>query len=494
MNSEFVTLPSLVAASSEHTLCAVRLKAPENVERVPTHFILLIDVSSSMEDDEKLEHVKRCAQIILSILNPTDRISLVTFGDSAELILKNVSPDEPNKSVLQERIKKLVPDGCTNLSAGLGLVRTLLEGDTMKSGLLILTDGHANRGISETTLLRNITSALKTDNQNLSIHCVAYGHCHNADLLQGIATDCQGSYNVVASLEDTAIAFGDTLGGLMSCAYQNVVVHLPIGSILRGSLRKIRNEDSGCVVSIGDIYAGTSPLLLADILTANIKDGCVRVEGQIVPSLASFIKVPDTKTVTGRHLDIEIAILRTQCTSILEDIKNYTSLGPAAKEGIEPRIRAFAFATADLFLNASPVIGLLREEIETMRTMLEEVKRDGLSMAQNIMMTQHLTTMSLGRGYNSPVAPQRNVRARLGGGPPGAPRRVRFQRSLSPPGAGGVGDTTADPSPPPPPVARLYTVSAFQNTTQSRLSELIRLASMDPSNTGLSSTHQSSQS
>jgi Mg-chelatase subunit ChlD len=493
MNSEFLTLPSLAAASPAHTLCAVRLKAPENVKRVPTHFILLVDVSSSMDDDSKLEHVKRCSQIIVSILNPTDRISLVTFGDSAELILKKVSPDEPNKAVLQERIKKLVADGCTNLSAGLGIVRTILEGDSMKTGLLVLTDGHANRGISEKTLLRSLVSSMKTENENLSVHCVAYGHDHNTDLLQGIATDVQGSYNVVASLEDTAIAFGDTLGGLMSCAYQNVTVHLPLDSVLRGSLKKIHIEDNKCVVSIGDIYAGTAPLLLADILTANIKDVCVSVEGQIVPSLDSFVVVPETKTPNGRQLDIEIALLRNQCTSILEDIKGYTSLGPSAKEAIEPRIRTFAFATADLFLNTSPVIALLREEVETMRTLLEQAKRGGLSTAQNIMMTQHLTTMSLGRGYNSPIAPQRNVRARFG--PPGAPRRVRFHQNLSSPLFHEEDSANRDPSPPPPPtLTRLSTVSAFQNTTQSRLSELIRLASMDPSNTGLSTTHESSQS
>ena len=86
MNAEVLELPTVAAASPEHVLCAVRLRAPENVERVPTHFILLLDVSSSMEDDNKLENCKKCVSLILNVLSERDLLTLITFGDSADTV------------------------------------------------------------------------------------------------------------------------------------------------------------------------------------------------------------------------------------------------------------------------------------------------------------------------------------------------------------------------------------------------------------------------
>lgn len=496
MNAEVLELPTVAAASPEHVLCAVRLHAPETVNRVPTHFILLLDVSSSMEDDNKLENCTKCISLILNVLTERDLLTLITFGDSAEMLTFATPVNAANKTVLQQRIKSIVADGCTNLSAGLGIVLQLTLPQTHKTGLLILTDGHANRGVSNTDTLTEMVGTLKTTHQNLSIHSIAYGHDHNAELLKGFAEKVQGSYNLVTRLEDTAFAFGDTLGGLLSCAFQNVRIRIPVGSILRGAQKAV-SESTGLVVSLGDCYAGTTPLVLADIPKAALKDGCIKVEGQKVPSFEAFTLTPTRTVPEGRQMDIELALLRNQCTSILDDIKDYRRLGPAAQEALEARIRSFAFSVADLYFNTSPVIALLREEVGTLRALLDAAKNGDLSVEQSILMTQHSATLGTGRGYNSPMAPSRHRRSRLA--PPPAPRRVRFSQSVrsatededpthaswfasqettqptlfpSPTGPGPVA------APAGPPTLHLSTVSAFQNRTQSNLATMFLNASL----------------
>ena len=72
MESDFLVLQT----STTTVPCAIRIKAPENVTRVPTHIILLIDVSESMIDDNKLINVKKCAASIVNFLNDSEKIGI----------------------------------------------------------------------------------------------------------------------------------------------------------------------------------------------------------------------------------------------------------------------------------------------------------------------------------------------------------------------------------------------------------------------------------
>lgn len=135
MNCEFLTFPP---SSDASVRAAIRITAPETVTRIPTHFILLIDVSESMLDERKLENVKRCSSLLLNFLKEDDTISLISFGEDAKLHLNHVSADEGNKATIKQAIQNLQCSGCTNLSAGLGYVRTVCEGQSQKTGLLLL--------------------------------------------------------------------------------------------------------------------------------------------------------------------------------------------------------------------------------------------------------------------------------------------------------------------------------------------------------------------
>lgn len=173
MNAQFLVLkPQVPAEGDELVPCAIRLQVPSEVNRIASHFILLVDISESMLQDSKLENVKKCASLILQFLTPEDHLSVITFGDNVQVVLKRAAVDASAKEGIQATISALRTDGCTNLSAGLASVSEVMQGETMKTGLLILTDGHANRGVSTPQHLRSMTNTLKTNFENLSIHVV----------------------------------------------------------------------------------------------------------------------------------------------------------------------------------------------------------------------------------------------------------------------------------------------------------------------------------
>ena len=474
MNTDFICLSSAFS-STEKAPCAIRLKAPATVERVSTHFILLLDVSESMSDDNKLENVKRCSQLVLNFLTSEDTVSLITFGETAQLHLKRVSADDTHKQIIKSTIENLHCDGCTNLSAGLCYVREVCEGCTQKSGLLILTDGHANRGNHTPESLRAIVSDIHSSFSNLSIHCIAYGSDHNADLLKTIAEENQGSYNIVNTIEDTAFAFGETLGGLMSCAFQNVKVTVPEDTTVHGAY-KITVHQSLKTIHIGDVYSGTNPLILLDIPRDTLSTlRTVTIDGVALPSLASFRIHPTVTYSEERQIDIELTKLRYSCSNILKDIRDWDTLSAEQKDGIEARIYTFETAILDPFFDENQIASMLRAEVSVLRTLYLRAKRHVMQGSERAMMAQHMASITLARGFSSPMAPSRRrlrrQNAGISRGALGAPLSQASEPAENP-------DTDSETEASIP----LQSVSSgFQNSMQQRVASLMRMASQQQS-------------
>lgn len=393
----------LIGASADDSIpCAIRLKAPQNVDKIPTHIILLLDVSESMEVDNKLENVKRCCELILDFLNENDRLSLITFGETANLYLNSVPVSDLQKESIRDVIKRLDVHGCTNLSAGLAYVKEVCQNSTnegLKTGLLLLTDGYANRGLYKPADLINLFGSLKSSFQNLSIHSVAYGTDHNAELLKTITETCSGSYNIVNTIEDTAFAFGDTLGGLMSCAFQNVVIKVPEGSKVHGPYTT-RIVDGKKEILIGDVYSGTKPLILFD--TGHELN--VQVCGSKLPSLETFAFSPTHQTIPEgtREMDIELTRHRYTCTELLKSIGKWNTLNETQKVELSERIIAFEEAINDTYYDGNPIAKLLRNEVQVLKEGRNNTNADHANL------NQHITSIGLGRGFSTPMRPMRH--------------------------------------------------------------------------------------
>ena len=225
------------------------------------HMIFVLDVSDSMEDCNKLENVKQSMKFVLPFLKATDRISIVTFGEQADVKVSCLIPDV---AILTSVIDSLETEGCTNLSAGLMLASGCAALDpARKVGIVLLTDGHANAGVCAPDALLDL---VKNGLSQYSLTSVAYGEDHNATLLTQFAASSGGSYNIVNNLEDVATVFGEILGGLKSVVAQNIYVDFPIGTVLKTGY-PYTTTDSCLKVKVGDIYSENEIVVLFSGLT-----------------------------------------------------------------------------------------------------------------------------------------------------------------------------------------------------------------------------------
>ena len=250
----------------------IYLKAPdsENLDqRTPVHLCCVIDNSGSMLDSDKLEHVKKSLQFLLDFLGPQDQISVITFSERVKTILSQTfmtSGQISHKEHIRSRISFILPETSTNLSAGLIETHESLRSDVsnVKQGILLLTDGHATTGITEPDALVQLTRTTLQTFQGTSLSCIGYGVDHNASLLQRMSAEGGGSYYVVNSLEDVATVFGDVLGGLASCSYQQVRILLPEGTELK-TRYPMETSNHVIKVMIGDLPAGMEAVIIAKL-------------------------------------------------------------------------------------------------------------------------------------------------------------------------------------------------------------------------------------
>jgi Mg-chelatase subunit ChlD len=252
-------------------------KFDDEKQRAPVDIVVALDISGSMHGN-KLELCKKTLELLIRHLLPQDRFGLVAYESDAstEVPLQFMTPD--NKTSTLQRVKSLHTKGCTNISAAIALafqeLRAVKEPNTVRS-VFLLTDGHANEGISDHTQLVEFTKgcasfeATSVDTHPLSMFCFGYGSDHNSGLLRDISeTTASGSYYFVENDINVGTAFGNAMGGLLSVVAQSTVLTVRVHGAKVKEIyheRVLERDDGSFTVDVGDFYAEESRDVLVEI-------------------------------------------------------------------------------------------------------------------------------------------------------------------------------------------------------------------------------------
>jgi len=289
-------------------------KLPEEAERAPVDIIVALDVSGSMGGD-KLELCKTTLELLLQQLLPQDRFGLVAYSDTAftEVPLQLMTSSKKQDAL--KKIKALHVLGMTNISAAISLafqeLRSVKDPNKVQSAFL-LTDGHANQGITDQNGLIELTKNCATDTSEqgpvktprffasflgkdqdkkraaepstgdetlpISMFCFGYGSDHNGALLRGISEATQsGSYYHVQNDSDVGSAFGDAMGGLLSVLAQSAVLTIEAAhgvTIEHVHHDRVQQRENGVyTVNVGDFFAEEERDVLVEISLAQNEEG-----------------------------------------------------------------------------------------------------------------------------------------------------------------------------------------------------------------------------
>lgn len=391
---------------SEKVLCAVQLQTPENGSHIQTHYVFLIDTSGSMEEENKIDNVKRCISTMMNYVQENDYFSLITFESHSVIHIDHLQTTPANKTYIQQIVQKIQSEDMTNLSAGIGNVRKVVQGHPEKTALFLLTDGNVNQGITNEDALQELVQGILTEHGSIQVYCIGYGTNHNANLLRGISVEGNGSYNIVNCIEDVGSAFGDTVGGLISIVAQNVEIEFPAGSTVLGLVKQkvVGGASDRVVVQVGDVYAGTQPIFLAEIPRAilDIEGGnAIKISAMELPNLTERIFQVVGTVVEDENVDpfIKLSRLRHICTDLLMKVHKWDQLFMLEdKEAVKSQLAAFKNEITASIFDGSVLAQQLRDEIPMMERIV-----NGNSVGRDVhnIMSQHMAYFGLGRGLNT---------------------------------------------------------------------------------------------
>lgn len=106
------------------------------------NMVLLLDVSGSMNNPDKLPLLKKSVLLLLKMMRPEDEVSIVIFSGKAKVALQPISFKEEEK--IKKVIEQLKSEGKTDGNAGVKLAYTVADENYIRGGnnrIILATDG-----------------------------------------------------------------------------------------------------------------------------------------------------------------------------------------------------------------------------------------------------------------------------------------------------------------------------------------------------------------
>ncbi len=185
-------------------------KVPDS-ERQPVSLTFVIDISGSMNLENRLGLVKQSLNILVDRLRPQDTVGIVVYGSNARILL------EPTQASRHEFIKRAInslrTEGATNAEAGLRMgfdmaMRSFRPGASNR--VILCSDGVANVGnIDANSILEYVHGYIK-EGVYLSTFGFGMGNL-NDTLLEQLADKGNGVYAYIDTLEEAQRLFIENL-------------------------------------------------------------------------------------------------------------------------------------------------------------------------------------------------------------------------------------------------------------------------------------------
>lgn len=268
--------------------------AGESDQNLPLNLCLILDKSGSMHG-QPIKTVIQAVEGLIDRLKVGDRISIVAFSGTAEVIIPNQAIEDP-ESIKSQIKSKLTASGGTAIADGLELgITELMKGTRgAVSQAFLLTDGHGESGlriwkwdIGRDDNKRCLKLAQKAAKLNLTINTFGFGNSWNQDLLEKIADVGGGTLAHIEHPEQAVEQFSRLFGRIQSIGLTNAYLLFslvpnvrlaelkPIAQVAPDTIElPVEPEaDGSFAVRLGDLMQDVERVVLANIYLGQLPEG-----------------------------------------------------------------------------------------------------------------------------------------------------------------------------------------------------------------------------
>ena len=242
-------------------------------DRKDANLVFVIDVSGSMNRENRLGLVKRSLRMLVDELRPTDSVGIVIYGSRAQVVLEPTSAEE--SETILAAIDRLQSGGSTNAEEGLRLGYNMATRAYLPGGInrvILLSDGVANVGRTGPDSILEVIRDQVAQGVTLSTVGVGMGN-YNDVLMEQLANDGNGNYAYVDTLEEARRIFVENLTGTLQVIAKDAKIQVDFNPELVRSYRLLGYENRAVAdedfrndrVDAGEVGAGHSVTALYEI-------------------------------------------------------------------------------------------------------------------------------------------------------------------------------------------------------------------------------------
>jgi len=194
-------------------------------EQHGTDLACVIDVSSSMSG-KKLNQVKRSLEFVVGELGERDRLTVITFSNSARQVFPLTLMTESGRNRALIACRAIQANGGTSVGQGLLVASRILKNRNFTNDLsvvLLMSDGQSEDYGDAKLMLSDPLQHLPAD---VSLFTFGYGDDHDARLLANVASVGGGTFFFVHTITSFPAQLADCLGSIMGVAFAHLLIRI----------------------------------------------------------------------------------------------------------------------------------------------------------------------------------------------------------------------------------------------------------------------------
>ncbi|HEY9514917.1 MAG TPA: von Willebrand factor type A domain-containing protein [Gemmatimonadaceae bacterium] len=246
----------------------------------PSNLVFLIDVSGSMDSEDKLPLLKSAFRLLVNELRPQDHVAIVVYAGAAGLVLPSTPGDEKRR--ILDAIDALEAGGSTAGGAGIRLAYDVAKENHIPNGInrvILATDGDFNVGVSSDAEMVRLIEEKREQGTSLTVLGFGTGNLKDSKM-EKLADHGNGHYAYVDSFNEARKVFVREIGGTLATIAKDVKIQVEFNPTRVASYRLIgyenrllRDEDfNDDRKDAGDLGAGHSVTALYEVVPVGAPD------------------------------------------------------------------------------------------------------------------------------------------------------------------------------------------------------------------------------
>ncbi len=230
---------------AEHRLVRIGLRGKEIVaeNRPVSNLVFLLDVSGSMQDQNKLPLLKTAMNLLVEQLTENDRVAIVVYAGASGTALPSTTANR--KDVITSAIRNLQAGGSTNGAAGIELAYQIAAQNFIPKGtnrVILCTDGDFNVGVTDQDQLVQLIEDKAKTGVFLSVLGFGMGN-YQDDRLEKLADKGNGNYAYIDTLNEARKVLVEQMQGTLITIAKDVKIQVEFNPTRASAYRLIGYEN-----------------------------------------------------------------------------------------------------------------------------------------------------------------------------------------------------------------------------------------------------------